>query len=575
MDFFSILVLLIIGVPIVWIFIDGILSSITDAIKQKIEYEKAKHSDYHELRKTVNEEREKINQEKLALSDEQAKLEEERDSLREKYKKSVEELNERFEDCINSETTKRFDKAFPSYKKHVQEVEDLRKKLTPSPEMIGPLLDQYNSEVLFQSLANGRLNNAFDSFLTIKDIDISANIFSENRNTYHTTLKHCNCKDFQIRHVKCKHMLFLAYAIGMLQIQKSGKGSVEALIKSASEKAEILNKQISMANEQLERIETVKDAAEKIIYEKSKAYPSLAAVVADIKTIYYEESARKLETKVRPALSAATTIRDLRRDTKKTLAQSKEYEYKLNYIRELFPNIDDVFEPDFNEADCFELETEENTDRTRLYLSPEEYQSLSITERNQLALDRYLKNRKSKWQVGRDYEMYIGYLCEQRGYNVKYTGIIEKFEDMGRDLVATHGNDIVIIQCKNWSQEKTIHEKHIFQLFGTVVQYQLEKKTNGNVVGVFVTTTTLSETAKRVASHLGIIAKENIPLNEFPRIKCNINRQSGEKIYHLPFDQQYDSAVINKKSGECYVFSVQEAEGNGFRRAMRHFSSSV
>jgi hypothetical protein len=27
-------------------------------------------------------------------------------------------------------------------------------------------------------------------------------------------------------------------------------------------------------------------------------------------------------------------------------------------------------------------------------------------------------------------------------------------------------------------------------------------------------------------------------------IKCNISKRSGEKIYHLPFDQQYDKVKI-------------------------------
>ena len=54
---------------------------------------------------------------------------------------------------------------------------------------------------------------------------------------------------------------------------------------------------------------------------------------------------------------------------------------------------------------------------------------------------------------------------------------------------------------------------------------------------------------------------------EFPRIKCNIN--NGNKIYHLPFDQQYDNAQIKNK-GEFYAYTVEEAESKGFRRAMRH-----
>lgn len=58
-----------------------------------------------------------------------------------------------------------------------------------------------------------------------------------------------------------------------------------------------------------------------------------------------------------------------------------------------------------------------------------------------------------------------------------------------------------------------------------------------------------------------------INYSEFPRIKCNINGAS--KIYHLPFDQQYDRTEI-KNAGEFYAWTVKEAESKGFRRAMRH-----
>jgi hypothetical protein len=54
---------------------------------------------------------------------------------------------------------------------------------------------------------------------------------------------------------------------------------------------------------------------------------------------------------------------------------------------------------------------------------------------------------------------------------------------------------------------------------------------------------------------------------EFPRIKCNINGK--DKIYHLPFDQQYDRTQI-KNNGEFMAWSVAEAESKGFRRAKRH-----
>ena len=56
----------------------------------------------------------------------------------------------------------------------------------------------------------------------------------------------------------------------------------------------------------------------------------------------------------------------------------------------------------------------------------------------------------------------------------------------------------------------------------------------------------------------------------YPMIKCNINQATKEKIYHLPFDQQYDRTKIVPTLGEFYAQSVAEAESKGFRRAWRH-----
>ncbi len=52
-------------------------------------------------------------------------------------------------------------------------------------------------------------------------------------------------------------------------------------------------------------------------------------------------------------------------------------------------------------------------------------------------------------------------------------------------------------------------------------------------------------------------------------IKCNINQSTKEKIYHLPFDQQYDRTKITAECGEFYATTVAEAEKKGFRRAFR------
>jgi hypothetical protein len=45
--------------------------------------------------------------------------------------------------------------------------------------------------------------------------------------------------------------------------------------------------------------------------------------------------------------------------------------------------------------------------------------------------------------------------------------------------------------------------------------------------------------------------------------------RDGEKIYHLPFDQQYDRTKIRPGTGEKYAYTVAEAENDGFRRAWK------
>lgn len=359
----------------------------------------------------------------------------------------------------------------------------------------------------------------------------------------------------------------------------------DELAKRHNEEIEKLNAEYEQKNSRLEREHKISlheanktrllyenkiAEFELYIQEKCERYPYLAAIMADLLTLHYETSADYLENKSNPAHTEAYRIRELRKETKTILSQKKEIEYRYEYILQLYPNISDIFDSGFNEDQAFELETEENTDRVRLLLSPEEYQKLSVTERNQLALDRYVANRKSNWQIGRDYEMFIGYQYERQGYHVSYTGILKNLEDMGRDLIVTNQEKAFIIQCKNWSKSKTIHEKHIFQLFGTVVLYNIDHPKKP-AVGVFVTTTQLSDKAMQIAEELNIMVVHK-EAGDFPRIKCNINKTTGERIYHLPFDQQYDRTVVEINKGELYAFTVEEAERQGFRRAFKHFS---
>jgi len=148
---------------------------------------------------------------------------------------------------------------------------------------------------------------------------------------------------------------------------------------------------------------------------------------------------------------------------------------------------------------------------------------------------------------------------------------------MGRDLIATRGDVVHIIQCKYWAQRKLIHEKHIAQLYGTTIQFILSSSPKKKVIPAFVTNTSLSETAKDFAKYLDVMIIENKDISKFPRIKCNINRDEWgleTKIYHLPMDQQYDRTKICK-AGEFYAFTVQEAVNAGFRRAKKWYGNTT
>lgn len=116
-----------------------------------------------------------------------------------------------------------------------------------------------------------------------------------------------------------------------------------------------------------------------------------------------------------------------------------------------------------------------------------------------------------------------------------------------------------------------IHENQIAQLFGTTIMYEMEhaylSQNWYKVTPLFMTNINLSDTALEFAKRLGVEV-QILGMGNYPRIKCNIS-SSGEKIYHLPFDQQYDSTKIDK-AGEFYAMTVAEAVSKGFRRAYRH-----
>jgi hypothetical protein len=303
----------------------------------------------------------------------------------------------------------------------------------------------------------------------------------------------------------------------------------------------------------------------------------LAKFVADADRALDEAIAHKLLVKKRPAMKASEEVAEARAERRAYKERVKFLEYQLLSFKEYFPFLEEYEDLILDEAvelrGTDALEILEASDPVLRFVPKVDYDRLPASERNQMALDRYLASGLSKAQIGRMYERYLGYLYEQKGWNVEYQGIFKGYEDLGRDLICTKGNQVQIVQAKCWSAEKVIREKHIFQLFGTSQMYLLNHCNDAlfdlQLKAVLMTTTSLSEVAQKAADWLKVEVRQNVRLDKtYPLIKCNVNGSS--KIYHLPFDQQYDRTKIVAERGECYVRTVAEAEAKGFRRAFRY-----
>ncbi len=326
------------------------------------------------------------------------------------------------------------------------------------------------------------------------------------------------------------------------------------------------------------RLTKITEGLDELAKQRQIGFPWLAKAYQDLFEFGDKLLIRHFKTRKRPALKAAEEIRHqahIRREAERELQIAKNL---IAYYEDIAPFLTDLKEeveiPIHNEGYA-EYTEEERQDEITQYISREEYRKLPESERNQRALDRFWNRPKSKLMIGKIYERYVGYLYENKGYHTEYKGILDNYEDLGRDLICRKGDEVIVIQCKNWSHFKTIHEKHIFQFFGTVFKFK-DENPGKKVRAIFYTSTQLSDLARRFANELGIELREDEKFDkEYPSIKCNIAEASGEKIYHLPIDQQYDRVKIEIDKGESYCSTVQEAEEAGFRRAKRHYFGKV
>jgi hypothetical protein len=361
----------------------------------------------------------------------------------------------------------------------------------------------------------------------------------------------------------------------------------EAERRSMTAKEEELAKREREVARQADLIEEARTALDTLSREKSLGFPWLASAYAKHFELLDLKLANELTSKKHPALRAADEVRRIAQEKAMLRRENKVLRELHSYYENLFPWLIDFKGTDLDAViqqvrEPVERVDTPDADPAMMWLSDSEVTGTSLTrsQKFQRALDRYWTSRKTPWQIGRDYERYVGYLHEKDGFKVEYFGATEGLEDLGRDLICRRGTEVRIIQCKYWSSSKTLHEKHICQVYGTAAAYAFRNGSaaeslppSEDVSAWLYTSCSCSEIARQFAGLLRVELRETVALDRYPAIKCNISG-TGEKIYHLPFDQQYDRTAIDRV-GECYVQTIAEAEKLGFRRAFRWKGSGV
>ncbi len=119
-----------------------------------------------------------------------------------------------------------------------------------------------------------------------------------------------------------------------------------------------------------------------------------------------------------------------------------------------------------------------------------------------------------KKTYGKEYEVFIAKKYEEIGYSVVLQGIEKGIEDGGVDLIATKGDNICFVQCKNWSLSSNykIKQKDLRAFIGDCYLYILKNHINRGKVAMHF-----------IVSHNNILSKSAeifLSKNKFLKFKC-------------------------------------------------------
>mgnify|MGYP006873055978 CR=1 FL=1 len=215
---------------------------------------------------------------------------------------------------------------------------------------------------------------------------------------------------------------FLFYYI----LHESYKYKIKAMSNRYEEDIRVLSirhkeeeKKLTTENERRNREFCKREEQFKKTISSTKPFNIVAKMYSDWCTSVFDKEKSYLQYKPRPAYKAAEVVSNLKVETRDALKKFKEMQYKYLFLLDAFPELKRYVDDeealkhlsDYKDYEEFKSDRDEVLD----WITTDEYLKMSEDERNQLALDRYKKAKKSDWQIGMQYEMYIGYLLRMKG----------------------------------------------------------------------------------------------------------------------------------------------------------------
>jgi hypothetical protein len=266
---------------------------------------------------------------------------------------------------------------------------------------------------------------------------------------------------FFSRNSKQQHLRYLDSQIETLRNQLNSIETSKATLATQLEGADRRTRETTISLEELQRL----------LDEQSLHFPWLANAFAELQHLRFQREENSLRYKKNPAMSAANRVTELKKIVRETELQFRSVKYRIQFYEKLSPwlielsgeDIDSLIKRKLSESNSSEAGAVDFDEPVRKLLSNQEWQALTDSEKYQLALDRWKVGKKTNWQIGRDFERFVGYELETAGYDVAYHGAIEGLEDLGRDLIAKRSGFTIIVQCKYWATYREVHEKHVFR----------------------------------------------------------------------------------------------------------------